>query len=293
MKALKFFASFVAMALTGGVAFAADVEPVTDLGLSGLMNISAGAFSYEGTDDSTDTTDAIISGFGAVNIPLGDSFSAQLDAFGETVLVRGDDVDAYSDMFGIGGHLSWRNYDSGLVGLFGGLGEGSPTDEEPWNGGWVGIEAQAYLGDFTLYGQAAWLLISSSDDDEEGFDRDSFLVRGVGRYFVTDDAKIEAEVSYMEGGDVIDGDDDGKAWEWGVNGMLRLSEQMPIYGTLAYRGADYDATTEDDEGESHSLMAGVTFLFGGSSLKENDRMGATLDSPTTVLRTSGAFSELD
>ena len=291
MKSVKLFASFVAMALTGGVAFAADVAPVTNLGLSGLMNISAGGYNYQSTDESTDTTDPIISGFGAVNIPLGDAFSTQLDAFGETVLTSNDA--AYSDMFGIGGHLSWRNYDSGLVGIFGGLGEGSPTDEEPWNGGWIGLEGQAYLGDFTLYGQAAWLLISSSNDNEEGFDRDSFLVRGVGRYFVTDDAKIEAEVSYMEGRDVIDGDDDGKAWEWGVSGMLRLSDQMPIYGTLAYRGADYNTTTEGDDGEAHSVMAGVTFLFGGASLKENDRMGATLDSPTTVLRTSGAFSELD
>lgn len=291
MKTVRFFASFVAMALTSGVAFAADIEPVTELGISGLLNISGGAFNYQSTDEDTDTTDPIISGFGAVNIPLGDSFSTQFDVFGENVFTS-DDA-AYSDMLGVGGHLSWRNYDSGLVGLFGGYGQANPTDEETWDGGWVGLEAQAYLGDFTLYGQAAWLLISDDGSEDEGFDDNAFLVRGVGRYFVTDDAKIEAEVSYMEGSDVIDDDDDGKAWEWGVSGMLRLSDQMPIYGTLAYRGADYDTTTEGDEGESHSLMAGVTFLFGGSTLKENDRMGATLDSPTTVLRTSGAFSELD
>ena len=74
--------------------------------------------------------------------------------------------------------------------------------------------------------------------------------------------------------------------------QMRLFD-LPVYGSLAYRAGDWDATTEGDEAETQSVMVGLTFLFGSQSLMENDRAGAGLDTPTTPFRASGIFSELD
>jgi hypothetical protein len=62
---------------------------------------------------------------------------------------------------------------------------------------------------------------------------------------------------------------------------------------VAYRGGDYDATTEEDDGEEHVGLIGLSFLFGADSLKHNDRYGATLDLPMLPARASPWAEGLD
>ena len=78
------------------------------------------------------------------------------------------------------------------------------------------------------------------DDEDEGFDDSAYLLRAVARYFIHDDFKLEGEVAYIRGDNVIDDDDDGKGWEWGVMAQMRLFD-LPVYGSLAYRAGDWDA----------------------------------------------------
>ncbi|MFM9863583.1 MAG: hypothetical protein ACKVRO_08245, partial [Micropepsaceae bacterium] len=128
--------------------------------------------------------------------------------------------------------------------------------------------------------------------DNEGLDEDALLLRAVARYFFTNDLKAEAEIAYLEASNVIDGDDDGEAFEWGVSVQSRLAD-APLYGTISYRNGHYDATTEGDEGDVSTFAISFSYLFGTNSLKENDRNGASLDTPSTPLRAAGVFSELD
>ena len=291
MKRISLSILYVAFpCLVGASAQAADYDAQVAEQLRGLLTIQGGVMDYE-TSDGDDSNDGILAGNASVVLPFGDFWSAQIDILGENVLTDGDDNDQYESMAAVGGHLSWHMGDSGLIGILAGYGFGSPTDEETWRGGIVGIEGQAYFNQFTLYGQAALLGIGE-DDEDEGFDDSAFLLRAVARYFVHEDFKLEGEVAYIRGDNVIDDDDNGKGWEWGAMAQMRLFD-LPVYGSLAYRAGDWDATTEGDDAKTQSIMVGLTFLFGSQSLMENDRAGAGLDTPTTPFRASGVFSELD
>ena len=69
----------------------------------------------------------------------------------------------------------------------------------------------------------------------------------------------------------------------GAEGQVYLDD-YPVYATAAYRGGYYDATTQGDNGDEHMFMAGVNILFGPSTLKDNDRLGAALDLPRLPAR---------
>lgn len=281
----------LAATLLGAVAVPAFADGIQSKDVTGTFTVGGGYFDYE-TTDGDDSTDLVISGAASLAFAFGTNWSAQFDVLGEQV-TAGSESDQYSSMQGVGGHISYRMPGSGAIGLFAGYGSGSPTDEETWSGGWVGLEGQFWLEDITLTAQAALLDISEyNGGDDEGLDDDAYLLRAVGRYFVTNDVKVEAEVAYVEASNVIDGDDDGEAFEWGLSVQTRLAD-APIYGTLSYRSGNYDATTEGDDGDVSTVALSFSYLFGTNSLKENDRNGASLDTPSTPLRAAGVFSELD
>ncbi|NOT40889.1 MAG: hypothetical protein HOP13_10380 [Alphaproteobacteria bacterium] len=283
-------AAFTA-ALLGTTAMPAFADGIQSKDVTGTFTVGGGYFDYE-TTDGDDSTTLSINGSASLAVALGKEWSAQFDVLGEQVTASSES-DQYSGMQGVGGHISYRMPGSGLVGVFAGYGSGSPTDEETWSGGWVGLEGMFWLDDITLGAQAAFLDISEyNGGDDEGLDDDAYLLRGVARYFFASDVKLEAEIAYVEGSNVIDGDDDGEAFEWGLSVQARLAD-APVYGALSYRSGNYDATTEGDDGDVSTVAVSFSYLFGTNSLKENDRNGAALDTPSTPLRAAGVFSELD
>ena len=57
----------------------------------------------------------------------------------------------------------------------------------------------------------------------------------------------------------------------------------PVF--VGYRGARFDtegAGPNDDDGQftEHTIMVGTSYSFGGDSMREFDRVGATLDLPS-------------
>jgi hypothetical protein len=117
-------------------------------------------------------------------------------------------------------------------------------------------------------------------------------VRGVGRYFLSEDTLIQGEVAYGETGDFEDGDK-GEFWNWGVKGKMRLSDSMPIYGTAEYRGSDLENSDDDEEVTEHAFLVGLGFAFGATSLWENDRRGVTLDTPMLPARAAAYHEAFD
>ncbi|MGE0006293.1 MAG: hypothetical protein AB7S92_11940 [Parvibaculaceae bacterium] len=288
-------------ALAGFVAtpsLAADIElpPDDSLLFSGLLGLSIGiqdASAAKGEPDVNGGTELTFAGHGHVSIPFGDSFSAQLDGQGEFYDRSGDD-DA-RNAYVAGAHLSWRDPQAGLFGVFGGA--GSADDGEADSDGddisfLAGVEGQLYLDQLTLYVQGGWADFQM-DDDDEGF-TDAWFARGVARYFFTEDVLVQAEVAYGETAQYVDGDSKGEVWNWGILAKTRLSDSVPLYGTLEYRGGHYEETEDDAEAvEEHAFLIGVDFAFGAQTLWENDRRGATLDTPMLPARAASWTGSVD
>jgi len=302
MRAGPLFLSVSAITLVAlaASAHAADVvAPEQGLIFSAVVGVDAGVRDKSlnhksGSDgesgDDSSSTDWQINGEGFLSIPVLEMFSVQLDAQGE---FYGDDSGSEPSTLAsvIGGHVSLRDPNVGLIGAFGGValaaddGDGNTAD-----GGILGGEAQYYLDNFTLYAQAGYAHIKT--DEGEGF-RKGWFARGVGRYFFTDDFMLQAEVSYGEANKFVDDSDDGEFWNWGAEAKFKLWDDMPLYTTLTYQGGFYDATTENDTIETHAVLAGISFQFGPSTLKENDRYGATLDMPMLPSRAASLEEDLD
>ena len=264
--------------------------PDDELAFAGTLGFGAGPRWIKATDGPNNNTSAAFSGEGHVSLPFTDLFSLQMDVQSEMNSDNEDEAPMGGHM--IGGHLSLRDPDLGLVGFLAGAGVPSGEDIDGLEVGYlVGGEWQAYLGDFTIYSQAGWGNFEV-DDDREGFIK-GWFISGAGRYFPTDDIMIEAGASYGRTDDFIDGTDSGKIWNWSAKGKMRVMDKYPVYATAAYLGGNYDATTENDWGKDHTVLVGFSFLFGADSLKHNDRYGATLNQPMLPVRAAAWAEGLD
>jgi hypothetical protein len=280
-----------------GQATAADfVDAPQGLIFGGYVDLEFGARYVKSTDDPSDNTHFTTSGTGAYNVPLSDNISAQVDFQAEYYADDADD-EAASHALAFGGHLSWRDPNSGLFGVFvgGANGDSLRGDETGGDdlGFFVGAEAQIYLDEFTFYAQGGYADYTTDGGQNEGF-QDGWFVRGIGRYFLTDDMMFEAEFAYGESDNFIDNNGtNGKIWNWGAKGKWRIMDDMPLYGIVNYRGGRYSAPSDSDRAVEHAVLAGVSFMMGATSLKENDRYGATLVSPMIVSRAAAWVEPLD
>lgn len=260
----------------------------------GSFTIGGGAFIHESTaDPEAEGTNLVLSGAGSIAFPLEQDLFIQADILGEQV-TGGEDVNQYFGMQGIGGHLVHRIGGAGLIGVFAGYGTATTSDnDDPWSGGWIGLEGQYWCDDATFAGQFALLDINDHNGgDDEGLHSSAYLFRGIGRYFFTNDVKAEVEIAYVEADDVLDDEDDGEVLEWGLSLQGRIAEE-PLYGTLSFRSGYYDGTTEDEDADVQTFTISLTYLFGAKDLKEDDRNGTSFDTPATHLRAAGMLSELD
>lgn len=298
---LAFAASALGLIATG--ALAADPTTESDgLIFAGTLGFAVGAHNASAGGDDSDGVDVkdgtvfTVAGQGVVSVPLGEALSLQLDGANEMYARHNDDEDDAVGAGVYGAHLSMRDPGLGLIGILGGVGLGSSLEESEEGLGWfVGAEGQVYFDNLTLYAQAGYadFPIDDASPLAEGFS-EAWFAGGEARYFMTDDMMLNAEASYGATDGYVDGDDPGDAWNWGVGGVMRVADSMPIYATADYRGGRYYA---DDGGEElvleHAFLAGVSFMFGATSLLENDRRGATLSSPMLPARAAAWTEALD
>ena len=299
---------FLSTAIAGFVAtpaLSADVGTPVDNSLlfSALLGVSAGiqhASIDEGEPELDEGIELTIAGHGHVSIPLGEAFSAQLDSQGELYDRSTPDTLDPQAAHMFGGHLSWRDPEAGLLGIFAGAGigyvkEDGGDDDGDGIGVVAGIEGQIYLDNVTLYAQAGWGNIQVDSDPDEGFD-DGLFVRGVTRYFVSENFLLQVEGSYGWVDEYTNGDQTGEIWNWGALGKIGLSDLMPIYGTLEYRGGFYGVHGGGAGAQSafeNVLLIGLDFAFGAPSLFDNDRRGATLDMPMLPARAAAWTQTVD
>ena len=197
---------------------------------------------------------------GAVAAPLSGNWGGQFDAdigdyrYGAAGIGTGDTA-----VFTPTGHLFYRT-DKLLGGAFVGVETASHVTAV---GG--GFEGQYYLDPkWTLDGAIGYAGVTNSD-------LHIFGTRVGARYFVTDNFSLGGKVDYARFTESGFGHQD--LWTLGVKGQYQLS-RLPVAVSLAYERGEFTNSPL----HSDTLKVGVSWAFGGGSLHDRDRHGASLDS---------------
>jgi hypothetical protein len=142
----------------------------------------------------------------------------------------------------------------------------------------VGAEAQAYLGNLTLYGQVG----GTWNTDVHSYGMDMMFVRGVARFFLTPNDKLQGELGFAHGHySGASAPDPATSTNFGVLYEHKFSGPMALYAEYA----GLVTSTTDIGASEHQFMIGVRAYFAPGTLLWNDRMGATLDLPKgTIFR---------
>ena len=208
----------------------------------------------------------------------------------------------------VGGHVNWRDSQTGLLGVFGGIGDAGGNGDTYAIGvnstgvrhGVVGLEGQLYMDAFTLYGQGGYDSTMSMGNDAFFDNVHAWFLRGTGRYFFGPNFMIEGTGQYAKGAVEYSStftsipDTDINTWLWRVKAEWKPNA-MPFslfatyegsrtsYGNNPFIGSISEQVTDN------RVMAGFRLYLGQGTLLANDRTGATLDiidplgSPTSPL----------
>jgi hypothetical protein len=276
--------------LAAGNATAQDRYNDIGLIVGGVSESWNGVQIIDGGGTGDDTT--LASGHNArLSLPLGGNLSLQSDVDVEWN-DRAFDNNAVSGQrwsFQGAGHFSWRDPSQGLFGVFGGVAASRHNDFVPGyktNLRFVGGEAQLYMDDLTFYAQGAFV------DQQGELTGDGFLARGVGRWFVGVDTRLQLEGLFANLKFQDDEAGDFDVYQWGAR-FDTVWDEAPILGSLpffiAYRGTLRDgclgnefANNSDNNTSDHTVMAGLSYNWGAPSKMDGDRRGATLDTPSVA-----------
>lgn len=167
----------VAVAQSGGPAVS---------GLNGKIDARGGYYKSEA--DNTNSFAGMVTG--AVAAPLGQQFGVQVDG--------GVGIGGGNLYWGAGGHLFWRDPAAGLFGLYGQYGEYKNASATR-----LGVEGEAYFGQFTLGGNVGY----QWGNDSRRVAVDDGIVAGVNlKFYVTDNfmlragGGVEARSGFARGG---------------------------------------------------------------------------------------------
>jgi len=272
---------------------AADLDRELGLIVSGVVDSWVGVSIDNGVRCCafTDDSEAVLAtgGEGRLNLPLGDNLSIQSDFKYRYNSEASEDpntaVKNVRERYAYQGaaHLSWRDPASGLFGLFGGAGTTEVGGDGcciKTNAHFVGGEAQFYLNNLTLYGQGGYVSYQSASGGSDDLD-DGFFVRGVARWFLSPDSRIQVEGQYTSSDFTETGFGDAETFRAGARYDFTL-QGLPMIGDtplfVGYKGVFRNNCFFGEDLNDHTFMIGTSYSFSGGMLTV-DRQGATLDTP--------------
>jgi opacity protein-like surface antigen len=180
-------------------------------------------------------------------------------------------------------HAAYRSPTHAL-GVFGGWAYTGVVSDDPMTRYYLGGEAQAYLGNFTLYGQAGYSWLGQASDNHDD-PVDGPFVRGVVRYFHTPNDKIEAEVSHFWANGTMGHLGDPapvRELDWGILYEHQFAG-MPVALNIRYAGfryVDFENNSDGNPYIEHMFTIGAKYRFHAQgTLREADMMGTSLDTP--------------
>lgn len=292
--------AFATATLLSSTALAADlgVAPITydqfearHTGLNVIGSMGLGG-AFLNSDDSDLDNDGIFKMGGDLRLALGapDGFSVQFETLGSWSGPHDDETSTDDGLtnFQGGVHLIHRNSQSYAVGAFASLsGTSFAGDQDSSLHTIAGAEVAGFFGNFTavLQGGGVWDLLESNDGWEDGW-----FVRGIGRYFVTPSAKVEAEIAYATGEfDCCGTSSDEYAITWGLEYEQQFMMQ-PLSGFIAYDGTHIEA--DNDYYTEHAFMVGLRFRMGEPDAMAQDRGGAGTFNLYDIHNIAGIVDEL-
>jgi hypothetical protein len=214
MRSAKFV---LVVLMTGSIALAG--EAVSE------MN---GKLGYAGGSMDGDTGNNV---FGSFSLPLAPNFGLQVDGLYTNVSDR--------DFYGAGGHLFWRDWDKGLVGVVGGAVHESDIDSSL-----AGLEGEYYFERFTV---AAGAGVATIDYDHSApfIDTDvtDFFANVGLRYYPLDDLMLAASYVHVFDNELFLGN---------------VEYQIPIKGVSLF------AEFARGENDYDHVLFGLQIYFGPS-----------------------------
>ncbi len=133
----------------------------------------------------------------------------------------------------------------------------------------------------TLYGQLGYM--QADDEDETDVITDAFWARVVGRYFPTEKSRLQAELLSINGEENDSSADDIDGWGWGLR-YDRAIKDGPVSWFASYKGTYIDSDDGDDgDLTDHTAFVGIKLALGARNMKDEDRRGATLDTPAWAM----------
>lgn len=255
------------LALISGAALAAEPAPPGGFAPepTGVVSLNLGVL-WSGCSDAVDPDCGAwwgIGGFGHARLWMGNT-SIQLDAFGEGVLQ--DEIDGINSA-GIGVHASWMVSDI-LVGGFAGITSHGYMEFGQW---WLGAEARKNWGDFTGYGQIAYVNgYDTSTPNDEPFV--GWYARAVGQFFLSPDLKLQGELAVLTGQQYTDTPD--TTWLAAFEAEKMIASSMSGFGSLEIFSSSEDAFFSP----FYFLRAGIRVYFNVPTLQTHYQgAGANLD----------------
>ncbi|OBQ74491.1 outer membrane beta-barrel protein [Mesorhizobium erdmanii] len=246
-------------------AFAADALPsfsgetVATPHISGYGELYLGGLRFVGDDYTTRAG----GGAARVNIAFAQRWNLQGDLTYDRIWGHYDPLDDTRGAI----HGYYRDPDTFAAGLFASYASIGQTGVTVNNYA-IGPEAQLYLGNLTLYGQASVGQLTIND-----FHGDQWGVRGVARYFVQKNLRLDAELDFNQTD--YDGTSENVVGA-AVQAMYRFDETpWAVFGRYEFEQRKFGTSTEGIK--ANKFVIGLRASFGSETLFDEDRNGATMD----------------
>jgi len=271
-----------AVAALAGSAHAADTfgyQPVESNPLSGHVEGYLGGLniSFDSGFSNDDETYLTYGGAGRLNYNFAGNWNVQGDLFIDNIKIDEGDV---SNLYGYGAaaHVYWRDPSSFALGAFASIetyrGIDFTFDDDTYSYRY-GAEGQVYFDRVTLYGQ---LYLGQIDIPDAPVDFDTWGVRGVVRYFVRDNLRIDGELGFHElnVGDSFGPSIDMETFSAALQASYRFTgTPLTVFGRYQYDTTSVSLASV--ELDTHKFVIGLRGTFGSSTLRAEDRNGATMD----------------
>lgn len=265
----------IAVMIAATSAFAADtMQPLAGATaatprISGYGELYLGGLRFVGDDYTTRAG----GGAASLNIPFAQRWNLQGDLTYDRIWGHYSPLDDTHGAI----HLYYRDADSFAAGLFATYTSFGIADDVTAYNYAVGPEAQIYLGNLTLYGQASvgQLTINSFHGDQWG-------LRAVARYFLRKNLRLDGEFAFNRTDYGMNEDVFGIA----VQAMYRFDETpWSLFGRYQFERTKVETFAGDTR--ANKFVIGLRASFGSETLFDEDRNGATMDTyrPASVINT--------
>jgi hypothetical protein len=261
----------------------AEEEKSLDFALQSEVRFGWTWVDERGNAEFDDESYPLIAGAARGSIPLCDKSALQLDLEGlSNFTSRSDGEDNFHNFFAVTGHVALREPESFAAGAFTTWGSAAGGEDEDATFWLVGAEGQLYLGNTTLYGQAGYF--EADDETENDVMTDAWFARAVVRQFLSPNQRISAEGSYAAGEANQLGPPDIRMASWELRYDQAFAD-TPLGFFVGYYGmwGEVDPSAGPHQGlREHTGFVGLTLTLGYQSkmsLLDNDRYGATFDTP--------------